>query len=152
MGTTLTVAYSLGADLFTLHVGDTRCYLFRQGELTQLTRDHTVAQLLADSGEITPEQLATHKQRHVLTSAIGGHEGMIKADVQRYTLEDGDLVLLCSDGLSDLVKEGNMVRVLEKKSSPQKMCEKLVDMALEQGGRDNITVIIGRYTIPDRRS
>ena len=90
MGTTLTLAYSVGVHLFLIHVGDSRAYLFRRGQLQQLTRDHTVAQALADAGQIKQEDVRKHPKRNTLTNYLGGHRGKIKADVRWLRLEDGD--------------------------------------------------------------
>jgi protein phosphatase len=146
------VAYTVGAELFAGHVGDSRLYLYRAGKLTQLTRDHTVAQSLADAGEISVEQIATHRQRHVLTSAIGGNAGMVQADILRARLLNDDRLLLCSDGLTDLISDERIERVLEKTENSQRACDQLVDLALHEGGRDNVTVIVARYRIPERKT
>jgi protein phosphatase len=148
MGTTLTVAYTVGPELFGVHVGDSRLYLYRGGTLTQLTRDHTVAQSLADAGEIAPEQVATHRQRHILTSAIGGNAGLVQTDVLRAQLQDDDRLLLCTDGLSDRVSDAKIAQILRDAPDPQPACEKLLTAALDEGGRDNITVIVARFKIP----
>jgi serine/threonine protein phosphatase PrpC len=148
MGTTVTTAYSVGADLFVLHAGDSRAYLFREQKLTQLTRDQTLAQDLADSGQLSAEEAAQHQFRHVLTSAVGGHAGQVHAVVDRFKLADGDRVLLCSDGLSDLVPDPRIAELLAQSPTPQEACQALVDAALEQGGRDNITVTLAHYHIP----
>ncbi len=105
MGTTLTVAYSVGVDLFIIHLGDSRAYLFRQGRLQLLTKDHTVAQAMADAGYIAPEEVRHHRKRHVLTNFLGGHHGKVKGDVRWLRLADGDRLLLCSDGLTDMVDD-----------------------------------------------
>ena len=93
MGTTLTLAYSVGSHLFLIHVGDSRAYLYRRGHLQQLTRDHTVAQALADAGHIKQEDVRKHPKRNTLTNYLGGHRGKIKADVRWLRLEDGDRIL-----------------------------------------------------------
>jgi PPM family protein phosphatase len=105
MGSTLTVAWSFGADLYIAHLGDSRVCLFHRGALHKLTRDHTVAQALADVGQITPEEAATHRLRHILTRALGMPEGGGSPEVQRLRLADGDRVLLCTDGLTDMVED-----------------------------------------------
>ena len=112
MGTTLTVAYSVGVDLFIIHLGDSRAYLYRKGELQQLTKDHTVAQAMADAGYIAPEEVRHHRKRHVLTNFLGGHHGKVKADVRWLRLADGDRLLLCSDGLTDMVDDESIARIL----------------------------------------
>ena len=105
MGTTLTASYSIGVDLFVIHVGDSRAYLYRDGKLLQLTKDHTVAQAMADAGYIAPEEIRHHNKRNVLTNFLGGHHGKVKADVRWLRLRDRDRLLLCSDGLNDMVDD-----------------------------------------------
>ena len=149
MGTTLTVAYSFCSDLFVAHVGDSRAYLVRNGQLQQLTRDQTVAQKLADNGAIPQEAVAKHRLRHVLTSAMGGHGGPLVTEIQQFQLEDRDRLLLCSDGLTDMVDDDAIADVLQKIESPQKACERLLDLALNAGGKDNITIILASYAFSE---
>jgi serine/threonine protein phosphatase PrpC len=149
MGTTLTAALSVGADLFLFHVGDSRVYLFRGGDLLRLTRDHTLAQAMADAGSIPPEDVSTHRYRHVLTKFIGGHGGKIEAEVQHFRLTDGDRLLLCTDGLTEMVEDGEIAAVLRRMDEPDETCQALVDRALEEGGKDNVTVVLARYAIPE---
>ena len=112
MGTTLTAARSLGRDLMITHVGDSRAYLLRAGGLHRLTRDHTYAQLLVDTGQLAPGDVAGSRHRHVLTNALGGSNEDVQVDTDRLQLEDGDRLLLCSDGLTDLVDDETMTRIL----------------------------------------
>jgi protein phosphatase len=147
MGTTATVTYSVGDNLFVLHVGDSRVYLFRQGELRQLTADHTVAQLLVDAGQIDPEEAATHKMRHVLTNALGISDE-VRPDIHEHRLLDGDRLLVCTDGLTDMVDDEAIAATLQRHQDPQAACETLVEAALEAGGKDNVTVLVGNYSIP----
>ncbi|MDG3006833.1 PP2C family protein-serine/threonine phosphatase [Paludisphaera mucosa] len=148
MGTTLTLAYSVGAHLFLIHVGDSRAYLFRGGEIAQLTRDHTVAQALADAGQIKPEDVRTHARRNTLTNYLGGHRGKIQADVRWLRLEHGDRVVLCSDGLSDMIDDAAIAEVLRRGECSQRTTEILLEKALEAGGKDNVTIIVAGYSIP----
>jgi protein phosphatase len=147
MGTTLTAAYSSGADLFVAHVGDSRAYLYRRGKLHQLTRDHTMAQHLADAGLIRQEEVAHHRLRHVLTNVMGG-PGEVTVDVEHLRLFDGDVLLLCSDGLTEMVEDGKIAAVLAEQVSSEAACEALVGLALERGGKDNVTVLVARYKLP----
>jgi protein phosphatase len=149
MGTTMTAAYSLGDDLFVAHVGDSRAYLFRDGKLQLLTRDQTQAQLMADIGMISQNEVARHRLRHVLTSALGGTEKKVRVDIQRLKLTDGDRLLLCTDGLTDMVDDEGILRVLAGSESSEAACRRLVDLALENGGKDNVTVVLARYSIPE---
>ena len=148
MGTTLTLACSLGADLLTTHVGDSRAYLFRQGKLEQLTRDQTLAQSLADAGAIRQDEVAEHPTRHVLTGAIATRGAFVQVELRHVRLMDGDQVLLCTDGLTEMVKAEAIARALSAARSADEGCRRLVDLALEAGGKDNVTVALGRYRIP----
>jgi protein phosphatase len=145
MGTTMTLAFSLGTDLFLGHVGDSRAY-FRRGEvLHQLTRDHTYAQELVNNGILFPDEMRTHRFRHVLTRALGGKTPPADADVQRLRLDDGDQVLLCTDGLTDMVEDTAIAEVLRGAGTAAEACHTLVDLALDNGGKDNVTVVLARY-------
>jgi protein phosphatase len=147
MGTTMTLACSLGADLVVCHVGDSRAYLFRTGQLHRLTRDHTWAQGLADAGVIRPEEAATHHLRHVLTNALGARMDKISVEARRLQLQDGDQVLLCTDGLTDMVSDAAVAEVLGRQLPAAAACRALVDLALQAGGKDNVTVVLGRYRL-----
>jgi len=148
MGTTMTICYSVGSDLFVAHVGDSRAYLFRDGKLRQLTRDHTHVQRLLDGGMITGEEAAAHRLRHVLTNAIGGGERTVDVDMQKLPLVDGDRVLLCSDGLTEVVRDEDIADVLGRGKAPEIVCRSLIDLALERGGPDNITAVTARFSLP----
>jgi PPM family protein phosphatase len=148
MGTTLTLARSLGRDLMITHVGDSRAYLLRGRQLHRLTRDHTYAQLLVDIGELAPADVASSQHRHVLTNALGGASEEVEVDTDRAVLEDGDRVLLCSDGLTDLVDDETIMRLLRDAAGSQEACERLVKEALDRGGRDNVTVIVAEFRLP----
>lgn len=148
MGTTITVACSLGANLLIAHVGDSRAYLFRKGQLYRLTRDHTVAQALADLGAIGPEKVGSHPMRHLLTHVIGSESGKAQADLSIVQMVDEDQILLCTDGLTDMVGEAAIMKSLAVARPAPQACRALVEMALEGGGRDNITVVLARYRFP----
>ena len=148
MGTTLTAAYSIGVDLFIIHLGDSRAYLYRGGDLMQLTKDHTVAQAMADAGYIAPEEVRHHNKRNVLTNFLGGHDGKVKADVRWLRLKDADRLLLCSDGLNDMVDDESIARIMGAHDQPADAAQSLLDEALDRGGRDNVTVIVARYQVP----
>lgn len=149
MGTTMTLACSLGADSIIAHVGDSRAYVYRRGELTQLTRDHTLVQSLAEVGAIRLEDVATHAMRHVLTNAIDTQGGDVRAEFHQLRLMDGDQLLLCSDGLTDMVAERAIADELRAPGPAADRCRALIDLALEAGGIDNITVVLARYSIPE---
>jgi len=146
MGTTYTGAYSLGSDLFALHVGDSKAYLFRNGALLKITHDHTVAQRYADMGMISPEEVATHRMHHVLTRAVGGPDEELEGDLHHLEIRHGDRLLLCSDGLTDMAREEEIAAVLDAQPTSGGASQALVDLALERGGRDNVTVILSNYT------
>ena len=148
MGTTLTAAYSIGVDLFIIHMGDSRAYLHRDGKLIQLTRDHTVAQAMADAGYIAPEEVRHHNKRNVLTNFLGGHAGKVKADIRWLRLRHADRLLLCSDGLNDMVEDASIEKIMNTHDHPPDAAQSLVDEALNCGGRDNVTVIVARYEVP----
>src|SRR6185503_18347340 len=137
MGTTLTLAYSVGVDLFVLHVGDSKAYHVHGDELSKITRDHTVAQEYADLGVISQQEVATHRMQHVLTQAIGGPNERLQGDLHHVTIADGDRLLLCSDGLTDQATESEIAAVLAAHPDSDSACQALVAMALERGGRDN---------------
>jgi protein phosphatase len=149
MGTTLTLAWSLGAELFVANVGDARAYLLRGRVLHRLTRDHTVAQALADAGHIPPEEVATHRLRHVLTRVIG-REGKGEPEIQRVRLADRDRLLVCTDGLTDMVGESAIADELGRGAPPVETCKSLIGLALRGGGRDNVTAAVADYRIPPR--
>jgi protein phosphatase len=146
MGTTLTLAWSLGTELFVAHVGDARVYIQHNGSLRRLTRDHTMAQVLADTGHISPEEVATHRLRKVLTRVIG-RKGKGEPDVHRVQLTDGDRVLVCTDGLTEMVDEAAIAAELGRGAPAAETCQRLVDAALRAGGKDNVTVVVAGYRI-----
>jgi protein phosphatase len=149
MGTTLTVAYIVNTDAFIVHVGDSRAYLFRKGKLEQLTRDHTMAQGLADLGAIKPEEVHRHAKRHVLTNFVGGPSSGVEPEVSTLQLKDGDYLLLCTDGLTEMVEDHAINRSLSKATATDAAARALVDLALEGGGRDNVTVVLAHIKVPE---
>ena len=148
MGTTLTVTVSLGTDLFLRHIGDSRAYLLRGGELHQLTKDHTLAQALIEAGIAGADNTSTRAMRHVLTAALGSTGEPTDPQVQRLHLTDGDQLLLCTDGLSEMVTDDIIASVLGDANSSAAACQGLIDFALAGGGTDNITVVLARYHFP----
>lgn len=145
MGTTLTVACTLGNDLIIGHVGDSRAYLLRDGRLQQLTTDHTLAQSLIDAGIAARDDPASRSMRHVLTAALGSLGKRIEPQVQHLKVRQGDQLLLCTDGLTEMVEDKILAEALFEATSAQTACENLVDLALSGGGIDNITVVIHRF-------
>jgi protein phosphatase len=148
-GTTLTLAASLGRDLWVAHVGDTRAYLFRRGQLRQLTTDHTCAQELLDAGVVDKRSAGAAWLRSRVTRLLGDSDKSCEPDVQTLRLENGDALLVCSDGLSDMVEDATIAGVFAESQAAEAICERLVDSALAAGGRDNVTLVVARYTFPD---
>jgi protein phosphatase len=145
MGTTLTLAYSLNDVLFVAHVGDTRCYLHRRGVLYRLTRDHTLVEDMVRRGVLQPEEAEGHCWRHVITNAVGANSPEVRVEVHRLSLEAGDCILLCSDGLTDLVADEEIAATLQTQDDPEAACHRLVARANEAGGHDNVTVVTACY-------
>ena len=143
MGSTAVVAALRQGRLFVAHVGDSRAYLLREGELSQLTEDHTLAQGLAGAGVIKPSQVATHPLRGRLTQWMG--QAKPQPGTSDRELRPGDRILLSSDGLYNEVKEPGIVELLQPSSSPEASCRALVQTALDNGGRDNVTVVVIDY-------
>lgn len=141
MGTTLVALLQDGDMVHVANVGDSRGYLLRQGELSQVTVDHSLVQELVDDGRLSPEDAERHPQRSVITRALG-IDPEVEFDLFTYKLQVGDRLLLCSDGLSDVVEPTQIRNVLLRVRSPQKAARQLITVANEQGGPDNITVIV----------
>jgi protein phosphatase len=145
MGTTMTLAFASGRSLFVVHAGDSRCYLFRDGKLRQLTEDHTVVGELARHGVLDAAQAHRHPFRHVVTNVLGGKDGTLRIDVQRIDLNEADVVLLCSDGLSDMLDDERIRQILATELEPETACARLVAEANEEGGKDNVTTLVARF-------
>ena len=145
MGTTLTLGVSLGSHLLIGHIGDSRAYLMREDKMHQLTSDHTLAQALIDAGIIRPEDPTTRTTRHVLTAALGAITKGIEPQVQRVDIKMGDQILLCTDGLTEMVPDEKIASILSSTGGSASTCEELINAALDGGGRDNITVVLARY-------
>ena len=141
MGTTVTAVMLDGAELYIGHVGDSRAYLLRDGELRQLTRDHSLVQQLVDMGRLTAEEAADHPQAAVITRAVG-LSTELAVDVETVTPEPGDRLLVCSDGLSGVVEERRLKDCLRSAAGPGEAVNRLIDLANEHGGRDNVTVVV----------
>ncbi|MFL6267213.1 MAG: Stp1/IreP family PP2C-type Ser/Thr phosphatase [Actinomycetes bacterium] len=141
MGTTLVALLQDGDMVHVANVGDSRGYLLRQGELSQVTVDHSLVQELVDDGRLSPKDAERHPQRSVITRALG-IDPEVEFDLFTYKLQVGDRLLLCSDGLSDVVEPTQIRNVLLRVRSPQKAARQLITVANEQGGPDNITVIV----------
>lgn len=141
MGTTMTALYLPGdGHGYCCHVGDSRLYLFREGKLEQLTHDHTLVADLLEQGKITEEEAFVHPQRHILLQALGVEE-IVKADFFSFSLQDGDRLLLCSDGLSDMLRAAEISQLIGC-SDLEQAADKLLEQSLDNGGRDNVSLIL----------
>jgi len=145
MGATVVVAWVRGSRAFFCHIGDSRIYLLRSGKLSQLTQDHSLVQEQVSRGVITPEEAKTHRLRHVVTRAVGGRDS-VEVPVQEQELQAGDQLLLCSDGLTDCVSDGEICQILSRPDRQEQLCQELIDSANRAGGEDNITVVLLQYT------
>jgi len=144
MGTTLTVLWEAPDELLIAHVGDSRAYLLRDGELSCRTQDHSIVGELVRSKAITPEMAKTHPYRSVITRALGT-DPVVEPDVLHEKKLPGDLWLVCSDGLSNMVEDDEIAHTLAELSD-QTAADKLLELALENGGVDNVSFILGRVT------
>lgn len=143
MGTTLTLAFIVNWKLFVAHVGDSRCYLFSRNKLQQLTEDHTVVAELVRIGAMSPKEASRHPSRHRVTNVLGGGEQGVQVELHKLDLEPDDVLLLCSDGLTEMVSDDCIADILRDEQDPQTICEQLVAEANGLGGKDNITVVVG---------
>ena len=145
MGTTLTMAFHLDAQLCVVHVGDSRAYIFGDDGLEQITHDHTLMAEMVSRGELRPEQVAHHRLRHVITNVVGGNEAGVNVESHALEVHAGDRLLLCSDGLTEMLTNEAIAAILLAQPDPEAACRQLVAQANEAGGRDNITVLIVRF-------
>ena len=141
MGCTATCAYIDGTTIAIAHVGDSRAYLLHEGTLIRVTRDHSYVEELVDAGEITADEARTHPNRSVITRALGSDPAMY-ADHFQLNIEEGDRLILCSDGLSSMVPDGDIETIAAQSSTAQICTDNLVDAALAAGGGDNVTVVV----------
>ena len=141
MGTTCTAAMLEGSRLVIAQVGDSRAYLLHAGKLMQITRDHSLMADMIDAGQITPEEARTHPNRSVITRALGNDPDTVP-DLYEVTVETGDRLLLCSDGLTSMLRDVQIERIMNRASDPQRCAAQLVNEAIAAGGLDNVTVIV----------
>ncbi len=142
MGTTCTALVLRKNEAWIAHVGDSRAYLLRNGRLERKTEDHSLVGEMVRQNILTEEDARVHPRRNVITRSIGSHEDLV-VDLVSVPIADGDVFLLCSDGLTSLVSEADVAAILES-NPPRKACDELVDLANERGGKDNVTVQIVR--------
>ena len=145
MGTTLTVAYIDWPALYLVHVGDSRCYLFRDGRLNQLTTDHTVSQYLSDAGQLTPDRAQNGSLQHMLWNSVSAAQTPPEPQVKRELLQPADYVLLCSDGLIRHLATEQIAEILGSQCSVPEKANQLIDETNRRGGRDNTSVVIGYF-------
>ena len=143
MGATLTAGWINGSKLSLAHVGDSRAYLLRTGNLQQLTNDHSLVAEQVRRGIITPQQAEESEMQSVLLRALGAHPE-VDVDIDEFDLFPRDVLLLCSDGLTRMVTEPEIAGTLQAETDPERAAQKLVDLANERGGLDNVTVIVAR--------
>ncbi|MDX3779341.1 MerR family transcriptional regulator [Streptomyces europaeiscabiei] len=141
-GTTLTAMLWTGSQLALVHIGDSRAYLLRDGELFRITHDHTVVQSMIDEGRLTPEEATTHPQPALLLKALTNNEAISTPDLRLHDAQPGDRYLLCSDGLSTVVPDPAVQRVLSAAPNPQAAVHALVTEANEAGGPDNVSCVV----------
>ena len=146
MGTTIVAAVIIDSELLVANVGDSRAYLYRNFQIKQLTEDHTLVQELVKSGEITEEEAKRHPQRNIVTQSLGITLN-VQIDFVRVTLKNEDTILLCSDGLSNMLEDQYIKEILGNYSDVNTQAQKAVLAANEAGGRDNITVAIAKYLV-----
>jgi PPM family protein phosphatase len=145
MGTTLTMAFIDNHNAFIGHVGDSRVYHIRKREIRQVTEDHSLAEDMVKKGKATREEVKTSPMRSMLTRAIGTKEEVVVDDPIGIELEEGDCLVLCTDGLTNLVEDQEILSVVHNTADLQKACNKLVDMARKRGGHDNITIVAAEF-------
>jgi len=153
MGTTLVAALTTMNRLSIAHIGDSRAYLLHKGKLRQLTEDHSLVNELLKSGQITEEEASSHPRRNVLTRALGT-ENTVEADIRHTEWNHGDILLLCSDGLTNMIDEKAILHTLEETCSLERKADRLIELALQAGGDDNVTVVLvaNDLTEKDRRA
>ena len=145
MGTTVTMAFQVGTQLCVVHVGDSRAYLYREHELLQLTRDHTVVADLVQSGVIQPEEAAGHHLRHVITNVVGGPQAGVKVEARALQILPGDRLLLCSDGLTEAVTDDEIAATIDGAPDVEAAARQLLALAMAGPARDNITLVVASF-------
>ena len=141
MGTTLVSVWVDDEQVIECNVGDSRAYLLRDGTLTQISRDHSLVGELVEEGKITKQEAMHHPHKNYITRAIGT-SSMVQPEIRTLDRKSGDVWLLCSDGMSNYIEDGELERILREQADRAKCVKKLIDLALERGGADNITVVL----------
>lgn len=144
MGTTVEICVISQDTAYIAHIGDSRVYkITEDGNIKKLTKDHSLVEYMIDAGTITPEEAATHPQKNIITKALGTSPE-VEADIISCSLSEGDIILMCSDGLSNMLGEDDLVSVVLSEEELSARAEKLINMANDAGGKDNITVILAQ--------
>ena len=141
MGTTMVAALVVGDRAYILNIGDSRCYLVQPEGISRITRDHSLVEDLVARGQITPEQARQHPQKNLITRALGA-ESRLRADLFRQPMEHGDALLLCSDGLSNMVSDQELLYEVLHGGPAEDCCRRLLDIALSRGAPDNVTAVL----------
>ena len=140
MGTTVVAAVVMGGTAVIANVGDSRAYVISKKKITQLTKDHSYVQELVDKGIITPEKAKTHPKKNLILQALGSEEG-VQCDIFTHKLARGERLLLCSDGLSNMLSDEEILAAAQNNKTIESLCKKLIELALEAGANDNVTVV-----------
>lgn len=148
MGTTATIALVIGGMVYFAQVGDSRAYIIRDGIAHQMTKDQSLVQRMVDAGKLTQEQAERSEHRNIILQALGP-EPTITAEFTRDRLRHNDVIILCSDGLSNQMAAGEIAAIVNAKVELEPICDALIDRAIETGAPDNVTVVAGRYTVPN---
>jgi protein phosphatase len=144
MGTTVTAAGVYGSDLYLAQIGDSRAYLVRESEAIQLTKDQSLMQRLVDAGELTEDEAEQSERRNIILQALGP-DPKVKVDLTHQSLRSGDTLIVCSDGLSGLVRREEFAELAQEHADLPALCSALIDLANGRGGPDNITVVTARF-------
>lgn len=144
LGSTVTAALTIGDQAFVANVGDSRTYLLRDGKLERLTQDHSLVERLVEAGQISRDQVYDHKQRNLIYRSLGAGHAEVEVDIFTERLQPGDALLLCSDGLWEMVRDPQIESILNEVTDPAEACDVLVERANENGGEDNITAVLVR--------
>lgn len=146
LGCTVTAAFVQNEQAYIANVGDSRTYLLRDGVLKPLTKDHSLVAKLVEAKQIEPDEVYSHPQRNLIYRSLGAGHRTVDVDVFHESLQPGDVLLLCSDGLWEMVRSRDLLKELSAKSGPQQVCDTLIDLANANGGEDNITAIVVQIT------
>ena len=144
MGTTLVAVYLQNSDAYVVNVGDSRCYYVARDEIAQITEDHSVVGLMVARGQITEEEARNHPNKNLITRAVGT-EPNVECDCFYLRLKEGEYLLLCSDGLSNMVTRPELLYEITHGSDGTEICQKMIEIAKKRGAPDNVTVILLQY-------